>query len=79
MWIKMLETFAGPPGLFLKGLKYDLSETVVRQIKVKGRKLWEKTIAPWGDASIVPGIRIPEQPAVQPTVESPVPNEVTGD
>lgn len=79
MWIKMLETFAGPPGLYLKGLKYDLPESTIKQIRTKGRKLREKTIAPWEDASIVPDLRVPEQPPVQPAVEPAVPNEVSGD
>lgn len=66
MWIEMLETFAGPTGLYLKGLKYDLPKSIVKQIKAEGRKLWEKTIAPWNDASIVPDMRKPEQPATDP-------------
>jgi hypothetical protein len=76
MWITILETFAGPSGLYLKGLKYDLPETIVRQIRAKGRKLWQKTIAPWEYASICPDLRIPEQPPVQPAQQPAVPDEV---
>lgn len=72
MWIEMLETVAGPPGLYLKGLKYDLPESALKQIKAKGRHLWQKTIAPRNDASIVPDMRKPEQPAVHAGEESEV-------
>lgn len=63
MWIEMLETVAGPTGLYLKGLKYDLPIKILNQIKAKGKHLWRKTIVPWNDASIVPDMRKPEQPA----------------
>ena len=61
MWIVMLETFAGPSGLFLRGLKYDPPESTLKQIPNKFRK---KSKPPWEDASIIPDLRRPEQPAV---------------
>jgi hypothetical protein len=73
----MLETFAGPPGLFLKGLKYDLPNSTIKQIKAKGKHLWKKTVAPWNDAGIVPDLREPEQPADNSPEQPPVPDEVT--
>jgi len=67
MWIEMLETFVLPPASqYLKGMKYDLPKKTVDQIRAKGKHLWRKTKAPWTDASIVPDMRKPEQPAVQP-------------
>jgi hypothetical protein len=77
MWIEMLETFAGPTGPYLKGSKYDPPESTLKQIKAKGKHLWRKTIAPWEDSSIVPDMRKPEQPAVQPAEQPPIPDEVT--
>ena len=64
MWIKMLETWAGPTGIYLKGMRYDLPENILKQIRAKGRRLYEKTVAPWLDASILPNFGKPEQPAV---------------
>jgi hypothetical protein len=76
MWIEMLETYAGAPGLFLKGLKYDLPESILKQIRVKGRHLWRKCIAPYADASICPNPGVPERPAVHAGEEQTVSNEV---
>jgi len=72
MWIEMLETFVCPTGLYLKGMKYDLPLKILNQIRAKGKHLWRKTIAPWTDASIVPDMRKPEQPAVHAGEESEV-------
>jgi len=42
MWIEILQTYVGPAGLFVKGLKYDLPESIVKQIAVKDKTIWRK-------------------------------------
>jgi hypothetical protein len=65
MWIKMLETFTVPPhGIYLKGMKYDVPEDILKQIRAKGRRLYEKAAPPWLDASILPHLREPAGPAI---------------
>jgi len=76
MWIEMLETYAGAPGLFLKGLKYDLPKSTIKQIQENGKRLWRKTTAPWLFASIIPNPGVPKRPAVDSGEEQAVSNEV---
>ena len=64
MWIEMLETWICYPHQYLKGMKYDVPLKTLKQIQVKGRHLWRKTVAPWLDASIIPNFGVAEQPAV---------------
>lgn len=51
MWIRMKKTYAGPAGLFARGLLYDLPESVVEQLtEQRGAvraKLYEPSCAPW--------------------------------
>jgi len=57
MWIKMLQTYSGPLGLYPAGQKFDLPEaaieklpkTVVIEGKKKKQPLYEPTCAPWDE------------------------------
>lgn len=46
MWIKILKTCAGPNGLFVKGLKYDLPAETVGQLP---KDSYERIPAPWDE------------------------------
>jgi len=61
MWIEMLETYVGVAGIFAGRVRYDLPESTLKQIPNKFRK---NSSPPWEDASIIPDLRRPEQPAV---------------
>ncbi len=77
MWIEMLETWTIPPDrMYLKGSKYDIPLKTLNRIRAKGRHLWRKTVAPWLDASIIPGPGVAERPAVHPGEEQKLPDEV---
>jgi len=47
MWIIMTKTYAGAEGIFLRGIKFDLSEAKCERLRVEGEKCWEKTCPPW--------------------------------
>ena len=49
MWILMTKTYAGPEGIFAKGLRFDLPRAKCALLAEKGRKCWKATCAPWDD------------------------------
>jgi len=54
MWIVMTQSYAGPAGVFPKGMRADLPEAVLDQLVRKTKKgkvvtLWEKSVAPWDE------------------------------
>lgn len=49
MWIEMTKTYSGVAGLFPNGMRFDLPEATVKQLKIKNRKCWKKSNPPWED------------------------------
>ena len=87
MWIEMLETYAGLPGLFLKGEKRDVPESIAKQIAVKGKRIWRKCDPVRLGDGMFPS-RSPvskantnksEQPAVDTAIEQAVSDKMTND
>jgi len=69
MWIKMLQTYSGPCGLYAAGQKFDLPEAAIEKLPKtvvvgkKRRKLYEVTCAPWDEKKDEKAIRKAERAA----------------